>query len=104
MVESITAKAMKEPFRRKAKAGAVKNHRKRTASSCKKSLTDTAEIKPLTAMQPRNGLVRFTQDVRQTMIAMAAYYLAEKRGFVPGSEVQDWLEAEKEVSALVHEE
>lgn len=31
-------------------------------------------------------------------IAEAAYYMAEKRGFVPGYEMQDWLEAEKEIS------
>ena len=34
---------------------------------------------------------------RQTMIAEAAYFKAENRGFAPGFEVQDWLEAEREV-------
>jgi hypothetical protein len=34
---------------------------------------------------------------RQRHLAEAAYYRAERRGFVPGCEVQDWLEAEKEV-------
>jgi hypothetical protein len=28
------------------------------------------------------------------MIATAAYYLAERRGFAPGRELDDWLEAE----------
>ena len=36
----------------------------------------------------------------QAMIAEAAYYRAQKRRFVPGAEVLDWLEAEKEVDAL----
>lgn len=27
-------------------------------------------------------------------IAEAAYYISEKRGFTPGNEMQDWLEAE----------
>lgn len=31
------------------------------------------------------------------MIAMAAYYHAEKRHFAPGGELQDWLAAEHEV-------
>ena len=31
------------------------------------------------------------------MIATAAYYLAENRGFAPGGEEQDWLLAEKEI-------
>ena len=31
------------------------------------------------------------------MIAEAAYYRAQKRGFAPGAEAQDWLDAEAEV-------
>ena len=31
-------------------------------------------------------------------IAQAAYYRAETRGFVPGGELQDWLEAELDLS------
>jgi hypothetical protein len=34
---------------------------------------------------------------RQRRLAEAAYYRAERRGFVPGCEEQDWLEAEKEL-------
>ena len=33
----------------------------------------------------------------QSMIAEAAYYKSEKRGFNPGDELRDWLEAETEV-------
>lgn len=38
---------------------------------------------------------------RLTLIAEAAYYRAERRGFQPGSELVDWLEAEAEVEALL---
>ena len=31
------------------------------------------------------------------MIAEAAYYKAESRGFEPGHEMEDWIEAEKEI-------
>jgi len=34
------------------------------------------------------------------MIAERAYYLAEKRGFAPGHELEDWLAAEREVAML----
>ncbi len=34
------------------------------------------------------------------MIAMAAYFIAAERGFSPGSEMEDWLQAEKQVLAL----
>ena len=35
--------------------------------------------------------------VRRHRIAEAAYYRAERRGFCPGCEMEDWLEAEREV-------
>lgn len=38
------------------------------------------------------------EEIRR-LIAEAAYYRAEKRGFTPGSEEQDWCEAEREVRA-----
>ncbi|MDA3875620.1 MAG: DUF2934 domain-containing protein [Halothiobacillus sp.] len=31
-------------------------------------------------------------------IATGAYYMAEARGFIPGHEVEDWLEAERQRS------
>jgi hypothetical protein len=33
-------------------------------------------------------------DVRRQLIAMEAYYLAERRGFVAGHEDEDWIAAE----------
>ena len=36
--------------------------------------------------------------LRQAMIADAAYFRAEKRGFAPGHETEDWLAAEIEVA------
>ncbi len=32
------------------------------------------------------------------LVALTAYYKAEKRGFVPGHDLEDWLEAEQEIS------
>lgn len=38
---------------------------------------------------------------REKVIAQAAYFRAEKRGFAPGYELQDWTEAEAEVLRLI---
>lgn len=38
------------------------------------------------------------------MIAEAAYYRAEQRGFSPGDEMVDWLEAEKEILSQQEQE
>lgn len=40
-------------------------------------------------------------EEKQRMIAEAAYYHAEQRGFVPGEEMQDWLLAEAEIEQLL---
>jgi hypothetical protein len=42
-----------------------------------------------------------TPEVRRTMIAEGAYLRAERRGFAPGHETEDWLAAEAEVDALL---
>ena len=35
-------------------------------------------------------------------IAEAAYFKAERRGFLPGLELQDWLEAERDIDGMTH--
>jgi len=40
-------------------------------------------------------------ETKRLMIAEAAYYCAEKRGFAPGGELQDWLDAEAQVMGLL---
>ena len=35
------------------------------------------------------------------LIAEAAYYRAKQRGFAPGYEVEDWVQAEAEVKKLI---
>lgn len=42
-----------------------------------------------------------TADQRRGMIAYSAYIRAERRGFAPGGEAQDWLAAEREIDALL---
>jgi hypothetical protein len=40
-----------------------------------------------------------TPRERDQMIAVAAYYRAQRRNFEPGHDLEDWLEAEAEVDA-----
>jgi hypothetical protein len=41
-----------------------------------------------------------TAEQRRELVAVAAYYLAERRNFKPGHETEDWLAAESQVRAL----
>ena len=45
------------------------------------------------------GQAGVTTEERNQLIAKAAYFRSERRGFTPGSELQDWLEAEAEIEA-----
>jgi hypothetical protein len=40
-----------------------------------------------------------TPEERYRMIAEAAYYIAERRGFTPGDPAKDWHDAEAEIAA-----
>jgi len=42
-----------------------------------------------------------TASEREDMIAVAAYFLAERRGFVPGRAESDWLRAEVQIDAMI---
>jgi hypothetical protein len=40
-------------------------------------------------------------ELRKRMVAVAAYFRAERRGFAPSAELGDWLQAEAEVNAML---
>ena len=42
-----------------------------------------------------------TEEQRRAMIAEAAYYMAERRGFESGHELEDWLLAESQHEAAI---
>ena len=50
-------------------------------------------------LRPGSGPSISAQE-RQMLVARAAYFRAEKRGFAPGGELQDWVEAGTEVLRL----
>jgi hypothetical protein len=59
----------------------------------------TARVRKMAAKAPAR--VTISEDVRRGMIAEGAYLRAERRGFAPGYEEEDWLAAEAEVDALL---
>jgi hypothetical protein len=58
-----------------------------------------AAAKPPVAAKPATA--KPSPAERTKMIAEAAYYLAQKRGFGGGNELADWATAEKQVDALI---
>jgi hypothetical protein len=51
---------------------------------------------PVIGMESKTESYKEDRDYR---IALRAYYKAEARGYEPGHEIQDWLDAEAEVDA-----
>jgi hypothetical protein len=46
-----------------------------------------------TRLPNADGPIEVSSEERHRMIAVAAYYLAERRGFSPGGELGDWWQA-----------
>lgn len=68
-----------------------------SSARAKRSRSSAASTAKATAAVTRS----VSADQRHTMIAESAYRRAEARGFQGGDPVQDWLEGEKEVDALL---
>ena len=58
--------------------------------------TKTIENEVISTAEESDSII-YLPD-RDAKIAELAYYKAESRGFEPGQELQDWIEAEQELS------
>jgi hypothetical protein len=69
--------------------------------------TDTPAVKPaarrtVTRNPAATAATRaVSAEARRAMIAERAYLRAERRGFAPGREAEDWLAAESEIDSLL---
>ena len=63
--------------------------------------TDRTSARSAPAAEPDSSRVKVDAATRYNLIARAAYLRAEQRGFAPGGETQDWLEAEAEIERLL---
>jgi hypothetical protein len=80
--------------------------RKQNTTGNNKSTELSGVIVSKTADSLKASTTQHKQNVtngidRHEMIAMAAYYRSQKRGFNNGDEIQDWLDAEAEFDGLI---
>ena len=94
---------MNPPGKKKTttKRSAKRTATKKTAVNVKKASTRNVARKPAITSRPDISAINISPEERWKMIAIAAYLKAEKRGFEPGGEFQDWSEAEQEVDKLM---
>ena len=81
-------------FGKKTKKTATK--KAATGKQAKKKTTASSKAK-----KSPPSAINISAEERWRMIATTAYLKAEARNFAPGHETDDWLEAEKEVDALI---
>ncbi|MDJ0860859.1 MAG: DUF2934 domain-containing protein [Gammaproteobacteria bacterium] len=74
---------------------------KKRAAAKKRAAPRKAATKKVGADRSNSSPVNISAEERWRMVATAAYHRAEQRGFAPGHEVEDWLNAEKEIDAVL---
>ena len=74
---------------------------KATSKSSERSAIPAKGAIKRAAETGKDATPTITAEERQRLIARVAYFRAEKRGFAPGCELQDWVEAEAEVLRLI---
>ena len=74
---------------------------KKSTAAKKRSAPKKAAARKAAAPNPSTSPVRVSAEERWRMVATAAYHRAEKRGFAPGHEVEDWLAAEKDIDDVL---
>jgi len=87
-------KAAVQVSRAAAEPAPTKTPRKRAAAAAK------SKPAPKRAARAAPDLV-ISSETREAMIAEAAYFIAQARGFAPGNHAQDWLVAEAQIDAVL---
>ncbi len=70
--------------------------KERRAAPRKPATPTAAKAAPKAAQAPVQSKPLSNEDL-YNLIAETAYFKAKARGFAPGGEIQDWIEAEAEV-------
>jgi Protein of unknown function (DUF2934) len=77
-----------------------KTTRRKATASAAPELTDSAVIVVLESEQSATTMsTSIDADVRRQLVAAEAYFLAERRGFAVGNELEDWVAAEVAVDS-----
>lgn len=73
--------------------------RTRKPKAVEAAVTEAPAEQVAAAAPEQQAAVSFSEEERLRHIQEAAYYIAERRGFAPGNEHDDWVQAEMEVAA-----
>jgi Protein of unknown function (DUF2934) len=91
--KEATMATQTDPTPRPNKSRANSEHR--TARDAQPEIVSTTLTKV-----SRKDVEPLTDEQRRELIAVTAYYLAERRNFQPGHEEDDWLAAEVQIGSM----
>jgi hypothetical protein len=80
---------------------AESNQRRKTSPKAA-SVTPRPDTKAAAPRRASNIRADASPEEIRRLIAEAAYYRAMERGFEPGHELEDWIEAESEVMSRIN--
>lgn len=87
------------PKRSRSKAKATEPGAEPAAKSVRSRKTKTPEPTAI-AVTSITTIAKPSENELLGMIATAAYFRAEQRSFAPGHDLEDWLEAERQIRTL----
>ena len=93
-----TAKKKTAAKKAASKKAAVKKSVKKKSVAKKKASVKKAAVKKTATGKQQSSL---SYQQRYQMISEAAYLIAEKQNFVPGSEMEHWLQAEQQIDSWI---
>jgi Protein of unknown function (DUF2934) len=80
---------------------AESNERRKTSRK-PASVTPKPDTRGARPLSTNNVRAEASPEEIRRLIAEAAYYRAQERGFEPGHELDDWIEAESEVMGRIN--
>jgi hypothetical protein len=96
IVAPETNKVVKKAGAAKAKVASVA-----TASVAAAAPAKTAAVPKRAPKKTTSATPSIAPDQRRHYVEIAAFYIAERRGFAPGNPLDDWLAAEAEIDRLL---
>lgn len=80
----------------------AKKAAKKATTSRRTSSASSRAVRKSTRAAPAGSTAPMVDaDVRRAMVAQAAYFRAERRGFAPGGDLEDWIAAEREIERML---
>ena len=101
--KKVTKKTAAPKAAAREKVTPQKTVKKKAASARKIAPKKATKKKSAKTAKTDTSMMDITPKERWKMVAVAAYHKAEKRGFAPGHELQDWIDAEKDIAEFLQD-